>query len=163
MDLNVFKLPYTKRYYLTHPLKFIRQCGRNIKQAYKRIRYGWCAYDAWDFDVWLFSVTPPMLRFLADKGCSWSDQKFNSIEEWREWLRNMAAKLEKMQFDDWSDSKNEYSEDYYKSLENDWKTEEHKEIRKKYYDRAKEIASTRQQDLEKVFIELADNIDALWD
>lgn len=163
MDLNVFKLPCTKRYYLTHPLKFVRQCGRNIKMAYMRVRYGWCAYDAWDFDAWLFSVAPPMLRFLADKGCSWPDQKFNSIEEWQKWLRNMAAKLEKMQFDDWSDSKNEYSEAYHKSFENDWKTEEHEEIRKKYYERAKEIAPTRQQDLEEVFIELAHNIDAIWD
>ena len=161
MDLNVFKLPCTKRYYLTHPLKFVRQCGRNLKMAYMRARYGWCNYDAWDFDAWFCSVAPPMLRKLAE-GDSYPDQPFNSINEWHTWLLNMAAKLEKMQYDDWMDSKNEYSEAYYKSFESDWKSESHEEIRKKYYDRAEEIAPTRQQDLQNIFMELIKYFDALW-
>lgn len=172
MDLNVFSLPYTKRYYLTHPLKFVRQCARNIKQAYKRIRYGWCNYDAWDFDAWFCSVVPPMLRKLAE-GDSWPDQEFNSIEEWHTWLLDMAAKIEKMQYDNWMDSKNEYAADYNKTFEDSDNLTvsnyyEHssltkEEIHTRYFERAKEIALTRQQDLEEVFVELGRNIDALWD
>lgn len=162
MDLNVFSLPYTKRYYLTHPWKLICQISRNVKMAYHRMRYGWCAYDVWSFDSWFCSVAPPMLRYLA-KGVSYPDQNFKTIEEWHNWLNNMAEKLEKMQFDDWSDSKNEYSEAYHKSFENDWKSKKHEEIRKKYYDRAAEIAPTRQQDLKDVFLEFAEHFDELWD
>jgi len=174
MDLNVFKLPCTKRYYLTHPLKFVRQCARNIKQAYKRIRYGWCAYDVWDFDSWLFSVIPPMLRFLADKGNAYPGyEPFETPEKWHDWLYSMAAKLEKMQYDDWMDSKNEYAADYNKTFEDSDNLTvsnyyEHssltkEEIHTRYFERAKEIALTRQQDLEEVFVELGRNIDALWD
>lgn len=172
MNLNVFSLPYTKHYYLTHPLKFVRQFGRNIKQAYKRIRYGWCNYDAWDFDSWFCSVVPPMLKKLAE-GNSYPDQLFNSINEWHTWLLNMAAKIEKMQYDDWMDSKNEYAADYNKTFDDNDNLivsnyYEHssftkEEIRKKYYDHAKEIALTRQQDLEEIFIEFGRNFDALWD
>ena len=170
MDLNVFKLLCTKRYYLTHPLKFVRQCVRNLKMAYMRARYGWCNYDAWDFDLWFCSVVPPMLKKLA-KGDSWPHQEFNSIEEWQTWLLDMAAKIEKMQYDDWMDSKNEYAADYNRTFDdNDNLTVsnyyEHssltkEEIRKNYYERAKEIALTRQQDLRDFAISFFEKFDVL--
>ena len=36
---------YSKRYYLTHPLKFFKECYLNIKYAKQRICRGWCWTD----------------------------------------------------------------------------------------------------------------------
>ena len=180
MSLNVFQLPYQKRYYLTHPLKLIRQFGRNIKAAYHRIKYGWCSWDVWDWDSWFCTVTPPMLRYMADHGSAYpGGEPFETPEKWHEWLYKMANIIERLQYDNWMEDCNEYSKDYEKTFEDDLYKEEHpngpflttsydcsltkEEIRERYYKRCEEIHKTRQQVLEDFGKSFFKFFDCLWD
>lgn len=179
MNLNVFNWAWQPRYYLTKPWKWFSELIGNIKNAIHRARYGWCYTDVWNWDDWFCSVVPSMLRYMADYGCSYPGEPFETSEKWHNWLHKMADTIERLNYDDWMEDLNEYSKDYEKTFEDDVYKEEHpdgpfltttydsslskEEIRKKYYERCAEIHKTRQQALEEVFLELGRNFDCLWD
>ena len=167
MNLDVFQWPYTTHYYLTHPWKWFSQLWRNIKAAYHRVRYGWCSWDVWDWDSWFCSITPAMLRYMADKGMAYpGGEPFETPEKWHDWLYKMAHVIERLQYDNWLEDQNEYSEDYNKTFEDEdeeYDSSTKEEIREQYYKRCEEIHKTREQFLKEVFCQLAQGFDALWD
>lgn len=164
MNLNVFNWSYSKRYYLIHPWKWAKELYQNIYAAWMRAIKGYCYMDVWNWEDWFCSVTPPMLRCMADKGMAYPGSKpFDTPEKWHDWLYEMAHKIERLQYDNWMEDLNEYSTDYHKSFEEDWRSEEHEEIRKKYYKRCQEISETRQQVLEDFGRFFFKFFDCLWD
>ena len=180
MNLNTFNWSYRKRYYLTHPWKWFSELFNNIRNAYRRARYGWCYSDCWNLDSWFCSVFPPMLRHMADKGSAYPGQEpFETPEKWHDWLHKMADTIERLQYDDWLEDNNEYSKDYEKTFEDEEYKEKHpegpfltttfdtalskEEVREAYYERCKEIAKTREQFLEDFGRSLFKYFDSLWD
>lgn len=180
MNLNVFNWSYTKHYYLTHPWQWIKELWWNFKAAYHRVKYGWCYCDIWNWDDWFCSVVPPMLRHMADHGSAYPGREpFDTPEKWHDWLYETAHKIERLQYDNWMEDLNEYSKDYYQTFEDDFYKEEHpngpfltttfysslskEEIRKKYYERCKEIAESREQVLEEFGRSFFKFFDCLWD
>ena len=164
MNLNVFNWSYSKRYYLTHPWKWFKELWYNIKAAYHRVKYGWCYCDVWNWDDWFCSVVPPMLRHMADHGSAYPGcEPFDTPEKWHAWLHKTADTIERLGYDDWMEDTNEYSADYIKSFEGDWRSEEHEEIQKKYYERCKEIHKLRAEVLENFGKEFFKYFDAIWD
>lgn len=164
MNLNVFNWSYSKRYYLTHPWKWFKELWHNIKAAYHRAKYGWCYCDVWNWDDWFCSVVPPMLRHMADHGSAYPGCKpFDTPEKWHDWLHKTADTLERLGYDDWMEDMNEYSDDYIASFEEDWQSEKHEEIRKKYYERCAEINKMRKNVLEDFGKEFFKYFDMIWD
>lgn len=165
MNLNVFQWPYRTRYYLTHPWKWFSQLWRNIKAAYHRIQYGWCSWDVWDWDSWFCSITPSMLRHMADRGSAYpGSEPFETPEKWHDWLYKMAQTIERLQYDNWLEDQNEYSEDYIKTFEDEeYGSSTKEEIRENYYKRCEEIHKTRGQVLEDFGKEFFKHLDCLWD
>ena len=171
MNLNVWNWHYTKRYYLTHPWRWFKELWMNIKSIYYRAKYGWCYCDVWNWDDWFCSVVPPMLRHMADHGSAYPGREpFDTPEKWHDWLYEMAHKIERLSYDNWLEDNNEYSRDYEQTFEDSpfltttyGSSLSKEEIRKKYYERCKEISGTRQQVLEDLGREFFKHFDALWD
>ena len=86
--------PYQPRYYITHPWKFVAQCGRNMHAAWQRITKGYCYRDTWNMDDWFLSVAPPMLRAIADDISYPGNDEFPTKEAWHDYLYGLAARFE---------------------------------------------------------------------
>ena len=165
MNLNVFRWAWQPRYYLIKPWKWIKELFSNIRAAWMRAIKGYCYMDVWNWDDWFCSVVPPMLRAMADKGMAYpGSEPFDTPEKWHDWLYEMAHKIERLQYDNWMEDNNEYSQDYEKSFEDSlWDKGELPEIRKLYYKRCEEIHKTRQQVLEEFGKNFFKYFDCLWD
>lgn len=171
MNLNVFKWVWRPRYYLTKPWKWIKELFSNIRAAWMRATKGYCYMDVWNWDSWFCSVVPSMLRTMADKGMAYpSGEPFDTPEKWHAWLYEMAYRIERLQYDDWMEDLNEYSEDYEKSFDehpnltiSNSSTLSKEELRQKYYERCKEISKMRPQALENFGKEFFKYFDSLWD
>lgn len=160
---SVFNYSYSKRYYLTHPWKLIKEFFQNCYHGWRRAIYGWTWEDCWNFDSWFCIVVPQLLKHLADYGCGYPGEPFDTPEKWHDWLYEIAHRIERLQYDDWMEDNNEYSKEYLESFENDWCSERQEEIRKKYYARCEEINKTRQQVLEDLGKSFFKFFDCLWD
>ena len=172
MSLNVMNWFYTKKYYLTHPWKWFSELFQNLREAYRRVKYGWAYQDCWNMNTWMLEILPPMLRHMADHGCGYpGTEPFETPEKWNDWLHSMADVLESLQEDNW-ESQNEYKEDYFQSLE--WEHDsnnnitmtngqDHETIAELYYMRMKELNEEWKKLLENTFMELAKHFDCLWD
>lgn len=177
---SVFNYSYSKRYYLTHPWKLIKEFFQNCYHGWRRAIYGWTWEDCWNFDSWFCTVIPQLLKHLADYGCGYPGEPFETPEKWHDWLHKMANTIERLQYDDWMEDSNEYSKDYEKTFEDDLYKEEHpngpflttttsygsstkEEIREQYYKRCEEIHKTRGQVLEDFGKEFFKHFDCLWD
>ncbi len=49
---------------IINPVRIIKRWKRNMKNAYQRIRYGYCEKDVWSIDWWFLNVVPNMLEDL---------------------------------------------------------------------------------------------------
>lgn len=168
---NVWYLSYRKRYYLTHPLKLVKELFRNIRYSYNRIVKGYCALDWYDFDTWFVRTIPNMLRDMAEKGHGYpGNEEFDTHEKWKTWLISVGDKIEQCD-ESWaySHNMNEYSEKFNKMIENEEKifsedlTEEEKELKKQYINRELELSSERKQMIKDALSELSEHWDHLWD
>lgn len=166
MTMNVWHFPCSKRYYLTHPLKWIKQVWRSCRDTYMRARYGYTYSDIWNWDHWFLSVSIPMLRYLADNHCAYPcHEEFNTPEKWEEWLRHMADLLESGD-EEWQDVHNEYHEDYMKELIYTPAAElfsKPSELFYKYAARAKELSDEGEANIIEAFAQIGKNFYALWD
>ena len=171
MDMNVLKsFGYSRRYYLRHPLRFLRECGQNIRNAWMRITRGWCYMDTWNIDIWFLEVMPQMLRHLAKNGCGYPGvEPFDTPEKWNDWLNAMADTFESLQESNWN-SHNEYEKLYNASVEqslnpnsNVQLTMSREELAKLYYTRMRELAEEGQVLLEDTMTELGKHLHSLWD
>lgn len=175
-DYSVLRLPCSKRYYLTHPWKWIIDVKDNIRDAYRRAKYGWTWLDCWNFDYWFLAIAPDMLRHLAAKGCAYpGTEPFETPEKWHAWLEEMAHLLETGR-EDWQDEHNEYYKEYMDHIMDDWepptkdengfyhyKPKEQTELQKKYFARAAELAAEGKANVEKALQEISKNYFYIWD
>ena len=160
MSLNVLtNFGYSRRYYLRHPLRFLRECGQNIRNAWMRATCGWCYMDTWNVDAWFLEVMPQMLRHLAKYGSGYpGTEPFETPEKWDDWLNAMADTFESLQEENWN-SRNEYEKLYNTSVEqslnpdsNVQLTMSHEDISKLYYTRMNELAEEGQALLEDTML-----------
>lgn len=161
MTLNVWRFPYSARYYLTHPWKWFKQLWRNCRDTYMRARYGYTYSDIWNWDHWFLSVSIPMLRYLADNHCAYPcHEEFNTPEKWEEWLHHVADLLESGD-KEWQDTKNEYHEDYMNEPI-DFNAPP-SELFYKYAARAEELSDEGEANIIEAFAQIGKNFYALWD
>ena len=176
--LNVLRqFSYSKRWYLTHPWLFFKDCWINLKNAKMRVVRGWCWPDLWGMSDYLLELLPDMLKTLAAKNTGYPGiEPFETPEKWNAWLFDMAAKLEHCREEIW-EKDHEYYEDFMKSLD-DWEhkitvdengnhiykvIDRNEELSKKYFAREAELASDAQKRIEKCFVELGKHFQSLWD
>ena len=120
MSQSVLSYGYRLRYYVRHPIKFLRETRSIIKAAWWRITKGWCPGDCWEFAYWFLDVAPEMLDYLADHACGYpGNEKFPTYESWQEHLRAISNMLKNSR-DEVRDKKNEYTEAHEKELETGW-------------------------------------------
>jgi hypothetical protein len=162
MNLNVFNWSYSKRYYLTHPWKWFKELWYNIKAAYRRVKYGWCYCDVWNWDDWFCSVVPPMLRHMADHGSAYPGHPpFETPEKWHDWLHEMAHLIETAD-ETWQDEHNEYHEEYMEHIMDDW-NKEPSELSKNYMKRSQELAKEGEDNVRRALENLGQFFYSLWD
>ncbi|OON85732.1 hypothetical protein BXO88_10760 [Oribacterium sp. C9] len=56
-----------------NPIRHVKRWCTNIKNAYQRIRYGYCDRDVWAIDWWFLNVVPNMLEDLKDTAHGYPD------------------------------------------------------------------------------------------
>ena len=71
---TIKRIPYyafscKKSYYLTHPLKFLREIRTLIGNVKHRLLYSWDWPSLWNMDSFLGQLIPSMLRELAERSC----------------------------------------------------------------------------------------------
>lgn len=91
------------RYYLVHPVRFVKDLTRNIKDRWYRARYGFAPIDAWNMDWYLCKVISRMCKYLADTSCGYTDQIFSSMEDYQDWLRLLSNVFEIALVDEFDD------------------------------------------------------------
>ena len=176
--LNVFEWPLRTRYYLTHPWKWFRQLGRNLRWACQRMVRGYADVDVYDMDRYLTRIIPPMLRAMADEavGSYSSREPYDTWEKWQAWLRQTADTVESLQ-ENWAETKNEYDDAYFDALDMSKTKDEYgnviidfpnknnpevKELGDKWMARIKELSEQQRQITRDVFAEIAENFYNLW-
>ena len=184
-QLSMWKFPYRPLHYITHPWKLMQDIILNVKNMWHRARYGFAYVDVWNFLDWYPRVGAAALEYLALHKCGYpGHEPWETPEKWRDYLQDLAARLEKcadsmdiLYSED--NNLNEYSEKYHEAfnaltyheeeLENGmvrtWRDEtpEYKEIREKYFEREKEIQDELQRFREETYHELGNVLAHLWD
>lgn len=174
---NVFEWSYSRKWYLTHPWKWIKELFRNMKFAWQRATRGYCDSDVWSMDSWLLALLPDMLRDLANDpvGAYPGVEPFDTPEKWRNWLFKMAAKFLELQ-DNWPETRNEYENEYMRLVDESrviknnttcynfiFKDKAYaEELRQKWLSRIKELNDAQNAATVAAFSELAEHFYALW-
>ena len=177
MNLNVFQWPLTKRYYLTHPWKWIKELGQNIRAAWSRATKGYCGMDVWNYSDWFLSITPAMFRHLADHGSAYPGRApFDTPEKWSDWLHSVADALDGCT-EEFLDTQNEYRDDYFKTLLDarvekkdgkfvrlEWEdSQELRDLTQLYRLREEELWKDRNARLKDTIEQIVTYFDELWD
>lgn len=84
--INVCAFPYTKRYYLRHPLRWLRDLKEAFQNLWHRAFYGYAWIDLWNMDTYLLELIPNMLHELGDRSEAYADSKFPNLEAQRAYL-----------------------------------------------------------------------------
>ena len=159
---SVWYWPYAKRYYLTHPWKWFRHLRINIRDVYRRAKYGWTYTDVWDMDNWIMNVFPPMLRHMADKGSAYPGREpFDTPEKWHKWLHAMADLIESG-LEENQNACNEYYNEFIEHL-SDRGDACVPGMDKDYFKRAEEIGEDAEHNLEVAFSQIGKHFYNLWD
>lgn len=174
---NVFKqFPFSKRYYLMHPWKFLCDVWTNLCNAWQRATKGYCSTDVINFNDWFLEIAPDMLRELSDGHSYPGNKEFDTYEKWQDWLYKQADNLLACRKES-LEEQNEYKEEYiktldkieYEKLENGFvqvKFDDSSEaiaIHEKYLKRDEELYKERQERLQFTLNELGRNWFHLWD
>lgn len=94
MNMNVLTyFPYTKRYYLTHPWRFFRQCWYNLYHAWERVTKGYCGLDVCEMSSFLLELIPNMLDKLKEINVGYpvnmtEEQWYSTLEEMSKLFRD---------------------------------------------------------------------------
>lgn len=94
MNMNVLTyFPYTKRYYLTHPWRFFRQCWYNLYHACERVTKGYCGLDVCEMSSFLLELIPNMLDKIKEINVGYpvnmtEEQWHSTLEEMSKLFRN---------------------------------------------------------------------------
>ena len=163
--INVFtNFSYSKRYYLTHPHKFIGECFTNLKNAWYRATRGWSYQDLWNMSDYLTDIIIDMLRNLARENHAYPGvEPFETPEKWTSWLYYIAGELEDSKEENY-ECRNEYYDEYMGQFEKkDWMNRTRTDINKLYFAREKELAAEAYERKHKALENLVMNWEKLWD
>ena len=153
---------YRPRYYLRHPFEWIKDRRKCRKWAKQRIVRGYADCDVWNLDKWFAAILPEMLNQLAGTTHGYPDQKFETFEEWQQWLRETAAAIRMMREEE-QDAINPYWPAYERELE-DWQYGYTPgEAAHCYWEEAKRIAADAQDRFEQAMISFSKNFSSVWD
>ena len=165
---------YTRwRYWILHPIKWIKEICGDLRAAYQRAKYGWAPRDTFSFDYWFMEVIPPMLRYLADDSealGAWYDREpFDTPEKWHAFIRSLADRIESCKEEE-QDKRNEYYADYMRELMSDgkmtWNYEsdatDSKDLHAKYFARSKELWEEADRTIQEALKDMSKYFFALW-
>ena len=180
--LSVWSYPYKKTYYLIHPWKWWYDTYWNIRNWIHRANKGFAYIDCWNFCEYYPRVGAEALRYLARHNSGYPGTKpWNTMEEWREYLEYLANRLQRCADSQdicFGQERNEYQEELDEIMERRKERTEHEdgsvtishtltpeeeEIRKKYWEREKEIRSADQEYIEKTFRWIGEDLSHLYD
>ena len=86
-EISVFKYG---RLSWRRPIESIKLIFRRLKWGYQRIVRGYCDYDIWEMDYFLGTLLSDMCFNFADNASGWPDSKFETYEDWVEYLQEMG-------------------------------------------------------------------------
>lgn len=163
MDMNVLKLQGSFRFYIRHPLKFFRHIFSSLKCARLRATQGWCPGDAWEMFMWLGTVIPDMLRYMADESMTFpGDGVFDEPSKWTDWLNSVADVLEYAVSED--DNENEYREEYNRIMHDKMSSiKDRIDIKDLYLKREYQISEAKQRSAEDALSQIGKHFFQLWD
>lgn len=178
MALSYFNKNWSKRYWIRHPIRWLRNKVQDLKDRYIRGKKGYCWTDVNNMDEYLLYLIPKMLRELAQDeiGGYPGMEPFTTPRDWELWLCELARKFEDLQ-ETWAEVRNEYEAPYFNMLESkriwvlnkdgNWvmKCEENEELealREKWSTRASELNKMQQDATREAFAELAKYFYWLW-
>lgn len=152
-----------KRYYLLHPVQWVKEFARNVKFCYLRIRDGWCPADTWSWDGWFTQVAPPMFRYLAEHGHAYpGTEPFETPDKWHDWLKCIAVQIESGD-PDWQEAHNPYYEKFIKELLTKKSEDMDKELVKNYYDENSRLFSIGHSNVKWALREIGEHFYQIWD
>lgn len=157
---NVFNMEgMVARYWLRHPLAWLRMKRKQFSWAIHRCTHGWCNLDVYNLGPWFISVFPEMLRQLAyeAQGCP---MEYKNLNEWKTQLFKIAEAIERYDEAEW-DNRNEFARDFY--AEGHKNDEFARVVRDAYFRRNKEIAEEAYQDFKEAMMWVIEHIYWLWD
>lgn len=172
--------PFCTRYYLLHPWQFVRECWRNLQNAWFRVTRGIAPVDLWSFDTHLENIIPYSLRWLAANSHGWpQSEEFPEFKDWANYLYNLADKWD-YAFKDWTEysKENEYYEEYQTIMEKCHKHEQNEDglyhswieetpeyiiIREKYRARDEQIIQKYKDLQHECFVSIEHIWYSLWD
>ena len=97
---TIKRIPYyafscKKSYYLTHPLKFLREIRTLIGNVKHRLLYSWDWPSLWNMDSFLGQLIPSMLKELATGSCGTpydvTGEEYNEPHCWSCMTRSFLA------------------------------------------------------------------------
>jgi hypothetical protein len=166
--------PYSWRYYIKKPWEFFEDTWLNLKAAWQRAKRGWADRDTWNLDSYLLEILPEMIDYLREHthGYPGEYNGFPTPESWDNYLREEIIIPLQNAREEQTVQKNRYEEEFFSypmefvKEENNFTSihfTEPRELRKKWYEREKEIGEWRQQELERGFQNLISVFWHLWD
>ena len=175
--LTVFsRAPYGRRDISHRVLWFFK----SINCAWQRATKGYCYRDLWSMDYFYSQLFVDSMREFK-KNLHGAPQEFfnrdaeNQIERWENYIEEMAQHFENS-IEENSKGKNQYEEEFHRL--NEWTMERDENgymvrkqstdpaavsARKKWFEREKELASWRQEELGKGLYMLRKSFPSLWD
>ena len=178
--LSLWSFPYTLRYYLTRPWKWLHDFYWNLRNFYHRGRYGFAYVDVWNFCDWYPRVGAAALHYLASHNEGYSTT-YNSIDEWRAHIHQLADQLEEVadcSAMTYTDDKNEYYQQFLDLMDAGTTTtkqengktvygfiapEGFEEVQRQYFEREKELTDGGHIRAIQTYIKLAEDLTSLWD
>ena len=160
--LSVWNFSYRTSYYFTHPWKWFKEIGKNIRDIYRRAKYGWTYIDVWDMDQWIMRTFPPMLRHMADHGSAYpGHEPFDTPEKWYKWLHAMADLLES----GLEDKQNECNEYYKEYMDHLFDSDDIRvtEMDRDYFNRSRELMKDAEDNVANAMTSLGKHFYDLWD
>ena len=161
--MTVFKWPYRKMYYVTHPWKWITTLISNLRCAWQRVTKGYSDYDVYEMYDFILHLIPNMLADMATSeiGAYPGTEEFDTFEKWQDYLMGIAGEFTTLQ-DDWPESqeRNEYAAKWLEELRQKHPID--KELRDKYFGRCKELMEEQNAATRKAFAHLAEHFYGLW-
>ena len=177
MTMNVLtRFPYSRRYYLRHPLKFAKTAVRNVSDAAARVKLGYCSSDVWDMCDYLMEIIPSMLVHFVSGCDSYPDtDEFPTYESWIDYIVETASI-----FREASEAQtvqvNQYKDDFMNmmravrweknvggNLVTTYDLDSFARLRDDYFSREREIEDWRNARRNEAFARLSHILRNLWD
>ena len=167
-SIPIYAFSYKKSYYLTHPWKFFKEIKTAIKNYWHRARYGYAYVDAWNMDEAICDMVANMLLHIKEYGDGYPGvEPYDTPEKWHAHLEEMAAHFRTIRNQEkWMEEHNEYFPEFEKKILHNWSREytpEQLELRKKYWERERELNEELHKYIKKVFALFAENFYYYWD